>query len=181
MRSAWRSCSGRKSLSCCSRYLGFWPDGACWVVGTVDNDVLCKDLQIRLWFCGDDKLLLLLWSWRCCPRAVGMRAQVWAKQRILGHPWECFLSAPPATPQLPPPCTHRHTTPPPLCPGHIQAHTRPPPSSLPPSLHLLALFWWEEYHSTRKGSEIVLEHNGFSTQAASKVLVLLVHTGLRVL
>lgn len=27
-------------------YLGFWPDGGFWVVMTIDNDALFKDLQI---------------------------------------------------------------------------------------------------------------------------------------
>lgn len=41
-------------------YLGFWPDGACWVVGMMNNDALCKDMQICVFVSGDDKLLLLL-------------------------------------------------------------------------------------------------------------------------
>lgn len=125
--------------------------------------------------CGDDKLLLLLWGWwHALLELWEWGHECGANREILGHLWECLL--PPPRPPPPPrtyPSTHTHTS------SSLFS------SSLSfPTLHLLALYFSkfrEEYQSVRKGSQIVLEHNGCSAQAPCKMLVLLVCTVVHVL
>lgn len=92
---------------------------------------------------------------RACP-TVGIKHKCGTLWEILGHLRECFK--PPSTLPFPPPPLF-------LLPS-LSLSSCPHPNLNPPlPQHLVALFWWEEYHCVKRGSEIVLEHNGCSSQA----------------